>query len=212
MSMRNSDGRFRNHNQPTVLSADSLRAQWVETEATRLKRNGFSYEAIAEQITQVGRSQKMPVTPLPEGIAFPSDYKITAMGCHKAVRRALRRAPTQEIDEMRRIDTDRCEDIYLFLTTGIRQGDPASARAAISVLAHKASINGYKSAEHTVSIVPGLTWSSALPKDQSVALYKEAFEILLQGGLKIEELAEVVAPEVPSIEVTARKLDTDEHS
>jgi hypothetical protein len=210
MSLRNSDGRFRNHNQPTVVSADSLRAQWVENEATRLKRNGFSYEAIAEQITQVGRGQRVPVTPLPEGVTFPSDYKITAMGCHKAVRRALRRAPTQEADEMRRIDTDRCEEIYLFLTSGIRQGDPQSARAAISVLAHKAAINGYKSAEHAVSIVPGLTWSSALPKDQSVALFKEAFEHLLQGGLKIEELAQVVGPEVPSIEVTARKLDGDD--
>jgi hypothetical protein len=55
MSARNSDGRFRNHNKPAVLSADMLRAQWVESEAMRLKRNGFSYEAIAEQITQVDR-------------------------------------------------------------------------------------------------------------------------------------------------------------
>jgi hypothetical protein len=93
MPTRNSDGRFRNHNKPTVVSADTLRAQWVEMEAMRPKRNGFSYEAIAEQITQVGRGQKVPVTPLPEGIHFPPDYKITAMGCHKAVQRALRRAP-----------------------------------------------------------------------------------------------------------------------
>ena len=52
MPTRNSDGRFRNHNKPTVVSADTLRAQWVEMEAMRLKRNAFSYEAIAEQITQ----------------------------------------------------------------------------------------------------------------------------------------------------------------
>jgi len=48
MPTRNSDSRFRNHNKPTVVSADSLRAQWVEMEAMRLKRNAFSYEAIAE--------------------------------------------------------------------------------------------------------------------------------------------------------------------
>jgi hypothetical protein len=110
-----------------------LRAQWVESEAMRLKRNGFSYEAIAEQVTQVGRGQKAPVTPLPEGADFPPDYRITAMGCHKATRRALRRAPTQEASEMRRFDTDRCEDMYLFLTPGIRQGDPQSVRAAVNV-------------------------------------------------------------------------------
>jgi hypothetical protein len=97
MPTRNSDGRFRNHNKPTVVSADTLRAQWVEMEAMRLKRDAFSYETIAERITQVGRGQKVPVTPLPEGIHFPPDYKITAMGCNKAV-----------------IDTERCEEMYLF--------------------------------------------------------------------------------------------------
>ena len=110
--MRNSDGRFRNHNKPTVISGDALRAQWVETEALRLKRDGFSYEAIAEQITQVGRGQKAPVTPIPESLRFQPDYKITAMGCHKAVQRALHRAPALQADEMRRFDTDRCEEMY----------------------------------------------------------------------------------------------------
>jgi len=212
MPMRNSDGRFRNHNQPTVVSADTLRAQWVESEATRLKLRGFSYEAIAEQITQVGRGQKVAVTPLPEGIAFPPDYKITSMGCHKAVRRALRRAPAQEADEMRRFDTDRCEAMYLFLTPAIRQGDPQSVKAAVSVLAHKAAINGYKAAENEVRIAPALGWSSVLPKEQSIALFKEAMMLLLQQGLKVEELAEVAGLEAPSVEVTARKLDGEENA
>jgi hypothetical protein len=174
MPMRNSDGRFRNHNKPTAISVDTLRAQWVETEAMRLKRNGFSFAAIAEQITQVGHGQKVSVTPLPEGINFPPDYKITAMGCHKAVRRALRRTPSLQADEMRHFDSDRCEEMYLFLTPGIRQGDPQSVKAAVSVLAHKAAINGYKSAEIEVRVAPGPGWSSVLPKEQSVALFKEA--------------------------------------
>ena len=67
MSVRDSGGRFRNHNKPTVLSGDLLRARWVESEATRLKREGLSYEEIAEQIRQVGLGQKVPVTSLPEG-------------------------------------------------------------------------------------------------------------------------------------------------
>ena len=212
MPTRNSDGRFRNHNKPTVVSADTLRAQWVEMEAMRLKRNAFSYEAIAERITQVGRGQKEPVTPLPEGIRFPSDYQITAMGCHKAVRRALRRAPTLEADEMRCFDTDRCEEMYLFLTPGIRQGDPQSVRAAVSVLAHKAAINGYKSAEIEVRVAPGPSWSSVLPKEQSVALFKEAMTLLLQHGLRVEELAEAAGLEAPSIEVSATKVDERENA
>src|SRR6202161_409906 len=105
MSRRKSDGRFRNHNKPTVVWADTLRAQWVEMEAMRLKQKGFSYDAIAEQITQGGRGQKMPMIPIPEGIRFPPEYKHTAMDCNKAVRRALRRAPTLEADEMRCVDT-----------------------------------------------------------------------------------------------------------
>jgi hypothetical protein len=208
---RDSDGRFRNHNKPSVVSASTLRAQWVESEATRLKRNGFSYEATADQITQVGLGQKIAVTPLPEGIVFPPDYKITAMGCHAAVRRALRRAPVLEADEMRRFDTDRCEEMYLFLTPGIRQGDSQSVRAAVSVLAHKASINGYKSAETEIRVAPGPGWSSVLPKDQSLALFQEAMTLLLQHGLKVEELAQVAGLEAPSVEVTARKLDGDEN-
>ena len=210
MSRRNSDGRFRNHNKPTVVSADTLRAQWVEMEAMRLKQKGFSYDAIAEQITQVGRGQKVPVTPLLEDIRFPPDYKITAMGCHKAVRRALRRAPTLEADEMRCVDTDRCEEMYLFLTPGIRQGEPQSVRAVVSVLAHKAAINGYKSAEIEVRVAPGPSWSSVLPKEQSIALFKEAMTLLLQHGLKVEELAQAAGS--PMIEVTATKVQEEENT
>ncbi len=155
MSTRNPDGRFRNLNQPIVLSSEMLRAQWVEIEAMRLKRDGLSYEAVAQSITQVGRGLQPPVTPLLDGIHFPPDYKISATACHKAVRRALRRSPALEAYEMRRLDTERCEELYHCLTAGIQQGDPQSTRAAVSVLAHKAAINGYKSGEVRVAPRPG---------------------------------------------------------
>jgi hypothetical protein len=134
------------------------------------------------------------------------------MGCHAAIRRAFRRAPAQEVDEMRRFDTDRCEEMYLFLTPGIRQGDAQSVSAAVNVLAHKASINGYKSAETEIRVASGPGWSSVLPKDQSLALFKEAMTLLLQHGLKVEELAEVAGLEAPSVEVTANKIDDDENT
>jgi hypothetical protein len=211
MSSRDSDGRFRNHNKPTVVSASMVRAEWVETESARLKREGFTFEEIADLITQVGRGQKVPVTSLPEGITFPPQYKITPMGCHKAVRRALRRAPNLEANEMRQVDTDRCEKMYLNLTPGIRQGDPKSVRAAVNVLAHKAAINGYKSPEIEVKVTHGPSWSSVLPKEKSVALLKEAMTLLLESGLRVDELAEVAGLETPSVEVTARKIDGDEN-
>ena len=210
--MRDYDGRFRNHNKPTVVSTASLRARWVDAEATWLKRKGFSYEETAEQITQAGRGQRVPVTPLPDGVVFPVDYSITPMGCHVAVKRALRRAPVLEANEMRRIDTDRCEEMYLHLTPGIRQGDPQSVRAAVYALAHKAAINGYKLSENESKIAPGASWSAVLPKEQSVALYKEAMMLLLQSGLKVQELAEVVGLEPPSVETTATKVPPDENS
>ncbi len=48
---RNSDGRFRNHNQPAALTERTLRARWLQGEVLRMKRLGFSYEVIAQQIT-----------------------------------------------------------------------------------------------------------------------------------------------------------------
>ena len=208
MSTRNPDGRFRNHNNPLVLSAEMLRSRWLEGEVLRLKRLGFSYEAIAQQITEVGRGQKAPLTPLPKDVTFPSDYKITAMGCHKALSRALKRAPSLEADEMRRLDTDRCEDMFLSLTPSIRQGDPQAVRAAVQVLALKAGINGYKS-EMEVRVSPGPSWSSALSKDQTVSLFKAAVTLLLEGGIKLEEMTRVAGLEAPAIEVKATKTEED---
>jgi hypothetical protein len=63
MKSRTLDGRFRNHNQPLVLTENTLRSRWLEGEVLRLKRVGFSYEMIAQQITEVGRGQRPPLIP-----------------------------------------------------------------------------------------------------------------------------------------------------
>src|SRR5258708_36927205 len=101
MKSRTPDGRFRNHNKPLVLPEHTLRSRWLEGEVLRLKRPGFSYETIAQQITEVGRGQRASLTPLPENLHFPADYKITAMGCHKAFKRALKLAPALAADALR---------------------------------------------------------------------------------------------------------------
>jgi hypothetical protein len=206
MKSRNPDGRFRNHNQPAVLADHVLRARWLEGEVLRLRRIGFSFEAIAEQITEVGRGQRVPLTPLPQDLGFPPDYSITPMGCHRALSRALKRTPRLEADESRRLDTDRCEDMYLSLSPAIRRGDPQAVRAAVQVLALKATINGYKSAEMELKVSPGSGWSSVLTKDQSVDLFKEAMTLLIDSGIGIGEMTRAAGLEPPAIEVKATKL------
>ena len=207
MKSRNPDGRFRNHNQPVALTEHTLRARWLEGEVLRMKRLGFSYEVIAQQITEVGRGLKAPLSPLPENVGFPPDYKITAMGCHKALSRALKRSPRLEADELRQVDTDRCEELYLRLSPGIRQGDHLAVRAAVQVLSLKASINGYKSSDMELKISQGPGWSSVLSKDQTVALFKEAVALLIEGGIKMDEMTRVAGLEAPAIEVEATKVE-----
>ena len=82
-------------------------------------------------------------------------------------------------------------------------------RAAVQVLALKAGINGYKSSEMEVRVAPGPGWSSTLSKDQTVSLFQEAMTLLIQGGIKIEEMTRVVGLEAPAIEVKATQSDDD---
>ena len=53
------------------------------------------------------------------------------------------RAPALAVEDMRRLDTERCEDIYRGLAPGIMRGHPASGSVAIRALEHKAKISGY---------------------------------------------------------------------
>jgi len=211
MRSRNSDGRFRNHNKALALSERTLRSRWLEVEVLQLKRQGLSYEAIAQQITEVGRGQRVPLTQVPEGIHFRSDYAISAMGCHKALRRALKRSPALAADENRRLDTDRCEEMYLSLLPGIQRGDPQSVRAAVQALALKAAINGYKSADMEVKLGPGPSWSSVLSKEQTIDLFKEAFTILIEAGVTVGEMAGVAGLEAPAVEISATKIEGNDN-
>jgi hypothetical protein len=86
-------------------------------------------------------------------------------------------------------------------TVRLRQGDPQAVRAAVQVLALKAAINGYKSSEMEVRVSPGPSWSSVLNTDQTVSLFKEAMTLLIEGGIKIEEMTRVAGLEAPAIEI-----------
>jgi hypothetical protein len=140
---RQPDGRWRGPRQPLAASQAVLRARWVEAETIRLKQMGLPFDAIAEQITRVGLGQASPMVVIPEGVAFPAGYRITKQACHKAFRKALAREPALEVEEMRKLDNARAEEMFMSLQPGIRKGNTRSVEVGIKVLDHTARINGY---------------------------------------------------------------------
>jgi hypothetical protein len=121
-----------------------MTARWVETETLQLKRLGMSYQAIADHIVGVARGKQQAMVLIPEHASFTEDYSISAQAVHRAFQRGIVRLPNAEALELRKLDNERCEDMYLALQSGIRKGDPRSVEVGVKVLAHKAEINGYK--------------------------------------------------------------------
>lgn len=109
----------------------------------RLKAIGLSFERIAEQLTRVGRGAAKPLTPMPAGLEFPPDYVISRQACHKAFSKAIAREPALALEELRKLDTARCEEMYAGLQPAIRKGMPKAVEAGVRVLGHKARLNGY---------------------------------------------------------------------
>jgi hypothetical protein len=107
---------------------------------------GLSFEAIAEHITGVGRGRQQAITTMPQGVTFPADYQVSKQACHKAFRKAIGREPSLEVEEFRKLDTARCEEMLMNLQPGIRKGNVGSVEAGIRILNHTAKINGYGAA------------------------------------------------------------------
>jgi hypothetical protein len=140
---RHADGTWRNPNKATTVSDRVRRARWVETETLHLKRMGVSFDTIAQHITRVGRGETQALTATPEGLTFPPAFSISRQACHRAFQTAMAREPSLEVAEMRKIDTERCEEIYMNLQPALRKGQPTAVLAGMKVLGHKARINGY---------------------------------------------------------------------
>jgi hypothetical protein len=140
---RHTDGTWRGTRQASITSNATLRARFVEAETVHLKRMGLSFEAIAEHITAVGGGREQAITTIPQGVTFPADYQVTKQACHKAFRNALGREPSLEIEEFRKLDTARCEEMLLNLQPAIRKGHVRSIEAGIKVLEHTTKVNGY---------------------------------------------------------------------
>lgn len=140
---RHTDGTWRGVRQPLVASEATLRARWLEAETVHLKRMGLSFEAIAEHTTGVGCGRQQAITTIPQGVTFPADFQISKQACHKAFRKAIGREPSLEVEDFRKLDTARCEEMLMNLQPGIRKGNVRSVEAGIKVLDHTAKINGY---------------------------------------------------------------------
>ena len=142
---RHADGRFRGKRAPLDVNSRILIARWVEKEVVRLKRMGIgSFETIAELLTKAGRGELVPTVSLPDGVDFPSSYKISKVACAKAYKRRMEREPSFEAREHRRLDTDRCEEMYFSLQPGIKKGDAKAIEAGVRVLTLKANVVGYE--------------------------------------------------------------------
>ena len=140
---RNPDGTWRNARHAIVVSNRINIAHWVTAEILGCKRKGLSMAAIAVHIGRVGQGHVQPLSPIPDGIEFPADYRISESAVFKAYHKAMDRLPATEAEVFRKEDMARCEEMYLKLQGGISNGDPRHIDTAVRVLAHKAKLNGY---------------------------------------------------------------------
>ena len=145
MMKRQPDGTFRSTRQPVTVSDAVRRARWIEAETIHLKRMGLSFDSIAEQISLAGRGQAKPLVAIPAGLTFPPNYTITRQACHKAFKKAIVREPSLELEEFRKLDADRSEELFMNLQPGIRKGNPRAIEVGLKVLDHTAKIQGYAS-------------------------------------------------------------------
>jgi hypothetical protein len=156
---RNPDGTWRNARHPIVVSDRIVRSRWVSDEILRCKGAGLSMAAIAVHTGRVGQGYEKPWASLPEGIVFPSDYKISEAAVFKAYHKAMDLQPALNAEVFRKEDTTRLEDMYLHLQRGISSGDPRAVDAGVRMLAHKAKLNGYAVEPEQVTTVGGLNIS-----------------------------------------------------
>jgi hypothetical protein len=126
-----------------VVSEAVLRARWIEAMTIRLKNMGLSFDEISEQIALVGRGQIHPIIAIPEGLTFPPNYTISRQACHKAFKKAIAKQPALEIEELRKLDNARSEEMFLNLQPGMRKGNLRAIEVGIKVLDHSAKINGH---------------------------------------------------------------------
>lgn len=155
---RELDGRYARVRGPLKpASTRHLIGIWVTEQAIRLKRLGSAFEDIARELSLAGHGRgtlvhgaagtKVPLVPLPEGVIFPPDYRITKQAVCKAFRKEIRGRVKLQARELRELAGDRLEMMYTAAVTGALRGDPRSIRAGIVAVVQHARILGYAAPE-----------------------------------------------------------------
>jgi hypothetical protein len=129
-------------NNLTTRNQAAAIALWVQAKAYELTVAVMNRREIAQVITEMGRGIRPGRL---EGVEYPPNYSITHQSVTQAFRQYCKRNPLPGLEEMRRLDTQRCDDIYRAMLPMIRKGGRDSALAADAAtraLAHKARING----------------------------------------------------------------------
>jgi hypothetical protein len=76
-------------------------------------------------------------------VPFPPDFTVGAQTVKRAWHRIIKALPTEKIEELRAEDNLRTDSIWFSLQSGLLKGDAYSAGIAVSVLEHRAKVNGY---------------------------------------------------------------------
>ena len=66
----------------------TMKARWIESQALRLRRNGETFQKIADSIGRLGRGEEPG---RPSYLSLPPDFRISHQAVQKAIRRALDR-------------------------------------------------------------------------------------------------------------------------
>ena len=182
----------------------------------------MGYQAIADHITRAAQGRQRPMVPLPQDAQFPEGYRISMQAVHRAFRRAIVRLPNAEAAQLRKLDSERLEDMFLSLQAGIRKGDPRSIEVGVKVLAHEAEINGYKAparVEMSGTHVNVLVQQQAAADAQALAdLNRLTLEELREyrrleakarGVPDVIEIEAVKAPEAPGEDAAPGNLKTN---
>lgn len=191
---RNPDGTWRNAKSPIAVSPAVLRARWIEAEVLHLKQIGLSFDAIAAELTLVGRGQAKPMVVIPPEVTFTPDYQISPQACHKAFKRAIAREPSLELEELQRLDNARCEEMLMNLQPDIRKGKPRAIEVGVKVLDHSVKINGYGAAQkHELSGTAGKPLYPTPEQTKTrLSTLAQAVKILRDLGVEYED------PDVPA--------------
>jgi len=137
------DRRF--HRNRRMLTPASIRARWIEGEAFRLLRLGFSYRQIAGIITALGAGDLRPEvagTEVPADVTFPEGYCISYVAVYKLVKRALEAYPTSEIREYRKLWAARLEETWSLLYPAMRKGNTRAIEVGMKVAQRAAKLTG----------------------------------------------------------------------